>query len=445
MKHSVKKLFIAAVAGFSSITACASEVRGNYQFSMAYNTQDNFTQKIENIFNVEAENSFDAGIRLFGSASFYHESKDLLEPGQPDQASVSNINRRKFFGDHGEASVRELFVDGYIGDTFYRLGKQQVVWGQADGLQVLDVVNPQNFREFIYHDQEDRRLPLWTANIEIPIDDWTAQLLWIPDQSYHQVPSSQDSSNLALYQFSSPYLVPQIPSNLPVSLEKLDKPDHWFKDSDWGIKASAFIKGWDISLNYFYHTLDSPQVRQSISNGTLIISPSYQQSQLLGGSLSNAFGNITLRAEAAYSTGKFFYLKNPGTQLIDTTQGGITSDEVSTVAGLDYNGLGNTLISGQLFTSVIFESENLLFRDKTENQISLLLRRDFFNTTLHTDLLAIHSLNNNDGSIQAKVTYEWRSNIEFTIGADLAYGDGDGLFGQFDHLDVVYLTTEINF
>jgi hypothetical protein len=34
-------------------------------------------------------------------------------------------------------------------ETYFTIGKQQVVWSKADGLKVLGVVNPQSFREFI--------------------------------------------------------------------------------------------------------------------------------------------------------------------------------------------------------------------------------------------------------------------------------------------------------
>ena len=73
------------------------------------------------------------------------------------------------FGDRVDVELRELFVQGKIGPAWLRAGKQQVVWGQADGLKVLDVVDPQDFREFILPTFEDSRIPLWTLNTEIPI------------------------------------------------------------------------------------------------------------------------------------------------------------------------------------------------------------------------------------------------------------------------------------
>ena len=127
---------------------------------------------------------------------------DELEPGQPNEEDFrSAFSRRSLLGEDTEAELRELYIDGYAGDIFYRLGKQQIVWGQADGLRVLDVVNPFNFREFILPEFEDYRIPLWTANIEVPIADWTAQFIWIPDQTYDQVQAFGSDS---AYVFTSP-------------------------------------------------------------------------------------------------------------------------------------------------------------------------------------------------------------------------------------------------
>ena len=43
--------------------------------------------------------------------------------------------------------LREAYVDTEVGDWDLRLGKQQVVWGTADGIKLLDIVNPTDFRE----------------------------------------------------------------------------------------------------------------------------------------------------------------------------------------------------------------------------------------------------------------------------------------------------------
>ncbi|NDD63881.1 MAG: hypothetical protein EBZ36_07890, partial [Acidobacteria bacterium] len=42
---------------------------------------------------------------------------------------------------------RQVLLDGRVGRVDLKLGLQQVVWGEADGLRVLDVINPLDYRE----------------------------------------------------------------------------------------------------------------------------------------------------------------------------------------------------------------------------------------------------------------------------------------------------------
>ncbi len=68
--------------------------------------------------------------------------------------------------------LRELYVDTSIGDNLsLRLGKQQVVWGTADGIKLLDIVNPTDFREMAQNAMEDSRIPLWMINAEYSVGE----------------------------------------------------------------------------------------------------------------------------------------------------------------------------------------------------------------------------------------------------------------------------------
>ena len=61
---------------------------------------------------------------------------------------------------------REGYIDTSAGDWSFRLGKQQVVWGTADGIKLLDIINPTDFREMAQNAMEDSRIPIWMINAE---------------------------------------------------------------------------------------------------------------------------------------------------------------------------------------------------------------------------------------------------------------------------------------
>ena len=84
-------------------------------------------------------------------------------------------------GDFFQAELRELYLEIVQGDFDLRVGRQQVVWGESLGLRILDVINPQDFREFILDDFIDARIPLWGARLDYTFDDWVFEGVWFLD------------------------------------------------------------------------------------------------------------------------------------------------------------------------------------------------------------------------------------------------------------------------
>ncbi len=414
-----------------------AELSGMFESELAWGRGE--AQKAEFVLTPELGVALSDSVQLTVIGRLRGDLVDELEPGVPEQRNRSPVSQRLFIGSHVDVELREAYVDFEVGDSFLRLGKQQVVWGQADGLKVLDVLNPQSFREFILDDFDDSRIPLWTANAEIPVGDAMLQLLWIPDKTYDDIPEPD-----ALYAFTSPLVVPQVPPDLPpgvpITQTKLQRPDAFFGDSDVAASLSVFVGGWDLSLNYAYHYFDRPVIRRDISPQGIAVRADYERTHLLGGTFSNVFDDFTLRGEVGYSSDRYFL-----TNAISDPDGVVHSGELSYVLGLDYQGWRDWFVSGQIFQSVMSDHERGVVRDRVDSTATLLLRGDFMNEALQAEALLIHSLSQDDGVLQASVSYEWRSNIRFKLGADIFYGDVEGLFGQFQDLDRLSISVELGF
>lgn len=363
------------------------------------------------------------------------DMKDTLEPGSPSGSTRATLSDRWHIADHLEAELREAYLDTEIGATYLRLGKQQIVWGQADGLKVLDVLNPQSFAEFILPDFEDSRIPLWSANAEIPVGDLTLQLVWIPDTTYDEIPELGSA-----FAFTSPLIVPTASPGTPITFAAPDKPTNALSDSDVGVKLSAFTHGWDLSLNYAYHYGDRPVVRRLFTSEGVTIEQNYERSHLLGGTFSNVFGNITLRGEVGYATNRYFRTSN-----LQDNDGVVRANEVSYVLGLDYAGVTDWFLSAQIFQSYLSSNAPGLVRDRLDTRMTFLARGNFLNEALQLEALLIQSLNDGDGLLQLALTYEWRSNIRLKAGSDLFYGKKDGLLGQFRERDRITFGVEVSF
>ncbi len=82
-------------------------------------------------------------------------------------------------------AIREAYLDIPLSDSVnLRLGKQQVVWGETDLLQALDIVNPRDlsWRALFEPEDEEWRKPQIMANLNIAVPDLkgSLQLLYRP-------------------------------------------------------------------------------------------------------------------------------------------------------------------------------------------------------------------------------------------------------------------------
>lgn len=388
----------------------------------AYGTETKQTQKFETTVKPELEIDLRRDIKFTAMGRLRGDTKKRID-----------------VDDDTVAELRELYIETSIGRSFLTLGKQQIVWGKADGLKVLDVVNPQDWREFILDDFDESRIPLWTVNAEIPVSDAMLQLLWIPDQTYHKFADQDD-----LYQFTSSLLVPQTPTGVDVILAAEEQPNRTIEDADWGMRLSAFWGGWDLTFNYLYHYDDKPVLYRQLSltpdGPVATITPRYERSHLIGTTFSNAFGDLTLRGEIGYSLDRYI-----STNLISDKDGVVKTDELAYVIGLDWFGFSDTLLSTQLFQSHLSNYLPDMIRKETDTTLTFLAKRDFMNQTVSAELLWIHNLDLDDGLARPKITYQLNDEVSLRLGADIFYGDQTGLFGQFKKHDRVYTSIEASY
>lgn len=397
-------------------------------------TENTGTQMLDLTWQPETRWRFDDGSRMTGIARLRWQQEPGMRPSDMEQDSYSVISKPALVGDNTELALRELYYERSVSDWYMTIGKQQVVWGKADGLKVLDVVNPQSFREFILEDFDQSRIPLWMLNAEYSFygwlgGDWTLQLLWIPDRTYHALPKQG-----ATYAFSSPRLVPQAPPGVSAQVADPQRPDDGLiQDSDAGMRLTGFVAGWDMSFNYFYQYHNQPAFHQRFVPGptpVVEVTPRYHRTHVIGGTFSRALGSWVVRGELGYFTDRFFLTESP-----TDTDGVAESAELSYVLGLDWSGLEDTFISAQIFQSWLPDYQAGFTRPELDTSITFLARRDFWSDTLTTELLWISNTNDGDGLLRPKVSYDLEDNIEIWLGLDMFYGDRQGLFGQFDDND----------
>ena len=428
-------LYCVSQQGFGN----SMDTRTFAEFEWFENTNSHHTQSAAVQLSSEMSAILKKNWKLTTLININAQNKDGLQRRSLTSSTYSQPSEPVRLNDKTELELREFYLQKQLKQWHITVGKQQVVWGQADGLKVLDIINPQSFERFILDDFEDSRIPLWMLNLEWQFANHQLQMLWIPDTTVHRLPTDQ-----ATYELSSPRVIPQLPENIrTVTIEPFNHPNSTLENGDVGIRWKSFLSGWDVSFNYLYAYHDLPVFFQdiSISEGSIsaTVTPTYERSHLIGGTFSTTVNDFTLRAEAGYHTNRYFLTNSP-----EIEHGNHISDELSYVFGMDWFGLSDTLISIQTFQSFILDRPSNIIRPQRDTTFTLLIQKDFLNATFKPEILFIHNDIHHDGIIRPKAKYDLQDNIKIWIGADIFYGNGNGLFSQFNEEDTLYIGTEIS-
>ena len=345
------------------------------------------------------------------------------------QYSRSDWNRTWSASNHFNVELSEFYTDIDMGLWQLRLGKQQIVWGQADGLKVLDVINPQTYREFILDRFDDSRIAQWSLNFEKELPkDRSLQILAVLDNTHNEIMNPG-----AEFAFQSSIHL----KNSGLRVLETERGSGALKQAKFGVKYSQFRNAWDLSYHYLNFQDHNPVMFQKMGFHQKLIAPKYERSHLLGMSASTSKGDITLRFETAYLRDVFY--------ASDGFLGVEKSSELKAVIGVDWSKFENTLLSMQVFQSYVLKDADQMFRDQVESKISFLMKKNFKNETLQLELFYLYSINDGDGLFRPKISYELQDNQKLSLSLDLFHGDLQELFGQFRSKDRVNLSYEIGF
>ncbi len=156
MKKTNLTLSIALAAVFSASTAFAeAEVTGKFVHESA-KLVDGAKSAIKTESTVRIY--IDGEAEGIAEGATYHVELQGHNDSSANYSSDAAYTQRD--------PLREAYVDMQQGDWSIRAGKQQVVWGTADGMKLLDMINPTDYAEMAQNQMEDSRIPVWMVNAE---------------------------------------------------------------------------------------------------------------------------------------------------------------------------------------------------------------------------------------------------------------------------------------
>jgi hypothetical protein len=335
-----------------------------------------------------------------------------------------------------DAELRNAFIDIDLGRAELRLGKQQIVWGQAVNLFFADVVNPRDLREFVLPNLNDIRIPTWAADLEFYFGNTHIEFVGLPILEHDKagVPGSEFA-----------FQIPSAPAGAILNVADIKMPANNARNGVYGFRFSQLIRGWDVGGFYLYGYDYSPTLFRCLgvdpaTGGVAVnVTPEIMRKRTAGATFSkDAGGGVIIKGEFVYDKDRFFAVIDP----LDLD--GVTkSDFFEYLFGLDYTFFKKVDFNAQFFQQFILKPVDALFQDDRASYASIWLKTGFFGSRLEPELFAISKLPKSrqkvDFMLRPKLNFILGSHWRSALGADLFGGNSHGVFGQFNSTDRIYL------
>ena len=313
-----------------------------------------------------------------------------------------------------EAEIREFYLEGTLfGSLDIRLGSQILVWGTADSLRVVDILNPTDNREYGMTDLEDVRIPLPMTRIDYYFGSYKLQAVAV-----HQIKFNKSAPAGSDYN----------PTKTDI---KEVLPESNAENTEYGLAFHGTFIGWDASIHWAKYFDDEAHLfiteMYFVPGVGLVPSLEYRHSRLTmsGIALSINSGNYIWKSEAANFWGMEFN---------NVKEKKFTATEI--LIGTEYSGWSDT--------SLIIESGVKHFNDfdprleaepdyQQEDRIATTVNfmQDYYNQTLHLQILGTMIGDWGDDGGLNRVSLEYDVMDAFSIkGGVMIYQSGDSLFFQ---------------
>jgi len=164
---------------------------------------------------------------------------------------------------YNDEEIRAAWVQMDLTDsTNLKLGRQQVVWGETDFFQLMDVVHGYDFRwrSFLEPENEELRKPLNIVNLRQRIGDGDLQAIYIPGQlndkedfgNNYDVEGGRwaNQPNRGVQFQAAPF-----GSNVRYNYEH---PDADVEDGAYGLRWNSTLGNWGYSLAWFHGPNPNP-------------------------------------------------------------------------------------------------------------------------------------------------------------------------------------------
>jgi hypothetical protein len=317
---------------------------------------------------------------------------------------------------------RETYLDFSAGALDWRVGAQNIVWGDVVGFFVADVVSPRDLREFLLPSFDIVRAPQWAVRAEYFKGDSHLELVWIPVPSFDNV--GKPGSDFYPVRLPSP-----TPASVAAFFQDPVTPARTLANSNYGIRGNTLIDGWDLSAFYYRSYSRSPTF-YTLPSG--IVQPQYDRIWQLGGTANKDLGAAVLRFEGVYTGGQSYASIDPL-----APQGALQRDTLDWVVGADFALPRDARLNVQVFQRLYDGSDSTLVVQTGDIGVSAQLTAKI-TAAWEPQILWIQTFGGGGAMIRPRLNWYPAKNTALGFGVDIFTGPDNGVFGRYNNRDRLY-------
>lgn len=370
---------------------------------------------------------------------------------------------------------RELYTDiefenvfGTGDNVFFRIGKQQIIWGRSDLFRLLDVVNPIDFGRHLFVEEfETIRKPLWSTQAVWkfgpvgPFADLNLEFDWIWNEFepaglgqggtpypilgagdfFRAIKLLNDQGGFLFVGGQPIGINPANGTPLPfafggvafppgvIGLRRFNKPTNKIGNNQFGLRVEGVYGEVSFSLNYFHGRQQLPSLRGINPNFLPFADIHFPTIDVIGGSADWA-------DPWTASTWRLEFTRTHGEEFPDTLKPRLfrKSDAIRYLIGWDrptlipaLNPLRTFLFSGQAFFTHLLQYERIGSRrgmpDPDVNVIFTLLIQGFYmSDRLNPRVIQAYDYRADGYLLAPQVEFLWTDHIDFTVAFNMFFG-----------------------
>jgi hypothetical protein len=327
--------------------------------------------------------------------------------------------------------LREAYLQYAAENWDFRIGRQLIIWGKADGVEITDVISPKDYTEFLAQDYDDIRMPVDALKLRYLRDQMTVEFVWVPVFQSAVLPVGDSP-----WAFGS-----DIPEDIEISYKDPVVPEKKLMNSEVGGRILFYLPGVDLAFSALYTWDRAPVMNQTVKDEAgikyLTIQPEHHRLTFAGFGFSVPYRSLVFRGESAFFNGKRFEPEDPSDSLFER-------NSLNSLVGVDWYPGGEWTLSSQFAHYFIPDYDERISQDEHQMLATFSVSKNLLRNTLVLSTSGYVGINESEVFNRSSVDYELTDGLHLEAGVDVFAGD-EGVFGQYEDNTEVWIKAKYSF